>query len=112
MSKREKQLEDKLAQANDALMMAREALGADDGPFIDDAIRKLKGDLLDARRERDAARPVLEAARELRCAALRIPKHMTGGEWSDVVLPMSLAGDIVEAIRVYDLAHAAAGEEK
>ena len=63
-------------------------------------------DLLDARRERDEASPVLEAARELRCAALRIPKHMTGGEWSDVVLPMSLAGDIVEAIRVYDLAHA------
>jgi len=59
MSKREKQLEDKLAQANDALMMAREALGADDGPFIDDAIRKLKGDLLDARRERDAARKAL-----------------------------------------------------
>ena len=49
---------------------------------------------------------MLQAARELRCAALRIPKHMTGGEWSDVVLPMSLAGDIVEAIRVYDLAHA------
>ena len=59
MSKCEKQLEDKLDQANDALMMAREALGADDGPFIDDAIRKLKGDLLDARRERDKTRKAL-----------------------------------------------------
>jgi len=81
MSKREKRLEDKLAQANDALLMAREALGTDDGPFIDDAIRKLKSDLLDARtlneqlshglnamttmrdvaeRERDEARKALE----------------------------------------------------
>ena len=72
MSKREKQLEDKLDQANDALMMAREALGADDGPFIDDAIRKLKGDLLDARAKiEELERDLLDARRE-RDEALRI----------------------------------------
>jgi hypothetical protein len=63
-------------------------------------------------KERDEARLVLEAARELRREALKIPKHMTGGEWPDVVLPMMLAGNIVEAIRIYDLTRAAGGGDE